>query len=305
MGADCLSNKFRTLFAVFTAIFAVGTCIAVPLVTYLILHEIDPATSFYYDNAKLVPFVNAFLIALTVLLVIPAFIKRAHAPTETAPQKQPVLAVLSLLFAVMLLAYSASGLYHALFSKADVGSFLTGATGILGSIFFFLFGANRLYAKQIDLRLAGLLPVLFGVVNLIVTFMNLTQIANISQYLYCVLQMVFAILFLYYNARLAGGVSNGHELNGVFAFGLPCAFYGLLAALPPVIAHLQNNKRGSLPTLQDGMFLALSLYILALLITLLLKKPAPAVAEMIEQPEEQPTQPQVQASSEDKPGTEI
>lgn len=304
MGADSLSNKFRTIFTVFTAIFAVGTCIAVPLVTYLILHEIDPATSFYYDNAALVPFVNAFLVVFTVVMVIPAFIRRAQVPAASAPQKQPVLSVLSFLFAVMLLAYSVSCLYHALFSKADVGSFLTGATGILGSIFFFLLGSNLLFAKKSDLRIAGLLPVLFGVVDLIVTFMNLTQIANISQYLYCVLQMVFAILFFYYNARLLGGVSNGHELSGVFAFGLPCAFYGLLSSLPPFIAHLQNSKRGNLPTIQDGMFFALSLYILALLISLLIKKPVSPSAETPILTEDQPVQPQ-DVSSTDKPDTDL
>jgi hypothetical protein len=293
------------------AVFVVGACAAVPLVTYLILYEIDPATSFYYDNANLVPFVNGLLIVLTVLLVIPGFIKKAGAPqTIGTPgailKKQPALAVFSLLFAVLLLASSAWVLYRSLFPKVDIGAFLTGVTGILGSIFFFVFGADCFRAKRSDLRLTGLLPVLWGVVNLIVTFMSLTQVANISQYLYCVLQMVFAILFLYYNARLLGGVSNGRELNGVFAFGLPCAFFGLLSSLPPVLAHLFNSKRGSLPTLQDGAFFTMSLYILALLVSLLVKKPAKPAAEIIEQTAEpaaeQPAQPQAEPSlPEDKP----
>ena len=274
-----MSNKFRSLFAVWMAIFAVGVCIAVPLVTYLILYQIDPTTSFYYDNATLVPVINGFLIVLTVLLVIPGFIKKANAPQGRLPKKQPVLAFFSLLFAVLLLIYSAWVAYHSVSGKPDLGALLTGVTGLLGTLFFFFFGIDLLLAKRSDLRLVGLLPVLWGVVNLIVTFMNLTQVANISQYLYCVLQMVFAILFFYYNARLVGGVSNGRELNGVFAYGLPCAFYGLLSSLPPIFAHMINPKRGSLLSLQDGTFIALSLYILALLITLLVNKPTAAQTE--------------------------
>ena len=293
-----MSTNFRRLFSVFTVIFAAGLCVTVPLVVYLILYSIDPSTHFYYDNAKLVPAANGILIALTVVLIIPIFAKRvgtfknpdksdiagnAIIVSNVKSPRSPVIAAASLLMGFALCFVSADEILHTFVSHASgVGNFLTGLSGFLAAIFFFAFAGTSYSGKRSDLRIVALLPVLWGVVNLVSTFMSLTQVANISQYLYKVLQMVFAILFLYYNARLVGGVSNGREVNGVFAFGLPCAFFGLLSSVPPVIAHLMNKHRGNLPQVQDAVFIMMSLYILVLLISLLIKKPA----EVIETPME-------------------
>lgn len=261
-----------------TDVFAIGLCVTVPLVVYLILYSIDPSTHFYYDNAKLVPVTNGILIALTIVLMLPFFMRRNAVSDMPKPIRRPVVATFSALMALVLCAASVYDITRTFSSAGGVGHFLTGVSGFLAAIFFFTFAFNLFAGKSTDLRLAALLPVLWGVVNLVSTFMSLTQIANISEYLYEVLQMVFAILFLYYNARLTGGVSNGREINGVFAFGLPCALFGLLASLPPIIAHLINNSRGSLPQMRDIVFIVMSLYIIALLISLLIKNPGQAVA---------------------------
>jgi hypothetical protein len=266
-----LSTKYRRLFSIFTAILAVALCVAVPLVTYLILYSIDPSTHFYYDNAKLVNVTNGILIALTVILLLPVFTKRAGA-YKMPTNRKPVISVVSLLTAVVLCLASVYSLAHSFSSKVGVGNFLSGILGILAAIFFFAFAEAAFTGKHTDLRMIALLPVLWGIVKLISTFMSLTQIANISEYLYEVLQMVFAILFLYYNARLVGNVSNRREINGVFAFGLPCAFFGLLATLPKYIAHIINPKFGSLPQVGDTVLIMLSVYIIVLLIYLLVNK---------------------------------
>lgn len=278
-----MSTNFRRLFSIFTVIFAVGLCVTVPLVTYLILYSIDPSTHFYYDNVKLVPVANGILIALTVVMILPIFIKHAGTLNDESiagtllPMRSRVIAIVSLLMAFALCFASAFGIMHTFSSHTGVGNFLTGLTGFLASIFFFVFAETSFSGKHVDMRLIALLPVLWGVVNLVSTFMSLTQVANISQYLYKVLQMVFAILFLYYNARLVGGVSNKREVNGVFAFGLPCALFGVLSSLPPVIAYLIKKGRGNLPQAQDAVFVMMSLYIIVLLISLLVKKPVETV----------------------------
>lgn len=263
-------------------IFAVGLIITIPLAVYLILYSIDPSTHFYYDDAKYVSQTNIILVILTVILILPIFFKRAGSAARYAESRRPVLAVFSAILAAALCVCSAYDLKN-IVSKNGAGNFLTGLSGILAAIFFFILAYKAFTGKNIDIRISALLPVLWGVINLISTFMSLTQIANISEYLYEVLYMVFAILFLYYNARLVGGVTNKRELNGVFAFGLPCAFYGLLASVPPVIAHLINSTRGNLPKLQYAAYLAMSLYILALLISLIADKAKT-------QPEKEPEQ---------------
>lgn len=272
-----MSTVYRRLFGVMTAVFAVGLCVAVPLVVNLILYSIDPSTHFYYDNAQLVPVANGLFIALTVVMIVPIFLKRAGASSAFAPGRKPAIAFFSALMALALCVDSVYDIGQTLLPGVGVGDFVTGIAGFLSLIFFLSLAESCISGRKTDLRLIALLPVLWGVIRLITTFMHLTQVANISQYLYEVLQMVFAILFLYYNARLVGSVSNSRELNGVFAFGLPCAFFGLLATLPPVIANAMNSHRGNPPTIDDAVYLAMSLYILAVLIRLLVKRPSPAV----------------------------
>ncbi len=266
-----MSNQFKRLFSIFTVIFAVGLCAAIPLMVNLILYSIDPATHFYLDNAKLVPVVNMLLIILTVALVIPLFVKRAGRYEGFSSKRQPVFSVFSFLLGLSLCCSSAYSLMNT-FKAGGAGNFLTGLTGLLAAIFFFVFAVIKFQGRQVDLRLMALLPVLWGVVILISTFMNLTQIANISAYLYEILQMVFAILFLYYHARFAGDLSNRREINGMFAFGLPCAFYGIASTLPQFISYAINHSRGRLPTANDAAFLAMSVYIIVLLVTLLVQK---------------------------------
>lgn len=268
-----MSIKIKRLFSIFIVIFAVGLCVTLPFAVYHILYSIDPQTHFYYNNARFVSVTNLILTVLTIILILPVFIRRKLAQRFDFSARRPVLAVFSALTAVCLCAESFYNIARTFSSLTGVGGFLTGACGILATIFFIILASNAFTGRNTDLRALALMPVLWGVVNLVSTFMSLTQIANISEYLYEVLQMVFATLFLYYNARLVGGVPNGHEVSGVFAFGLPCALFSLLSSLPPFIAYLIDNNRGSLPNVQDAVFIVMALYILALLLSMLNKKP--------------------------------
>jgi hypothetical protein len=273
-----LSIKFKCLFGFFTILLAAGLCAAIPLLVNLILYSIDPSTHFYYDNAKLVPFVDAMLIILTVALLVPLFVKRVG-KFEGFTARQPVIAVFSALLGLSLCLSAIYDLVHT-FTSGGAGAFLTGLTGLLAAIFFFAFTTTKFNGGKADLRLLALLPVVWGVINLVSTFMSLTQIANISIYLYEVLQMVFAILFLYYHARFAGNITNRREINGMFAFGLPCAFYGIASTLPQFIAHAIDHTKGRSPAPNDAVFLAMSLYIIVLLITLLVQKSKPEVSQV-------------------------
>lgn len=238
----------------------------------LILYSIDPATNYYYGNTNLVNVLNWILIIFTAVLIVPIFLKSAGDFDAFKFSKTKALPVFSAIFAAALCVSSAYEMLMTFSKSGGPGSFAIAVFGFFAAIFFFLF-ANILFAgKKQDIRLIALLPVLWGIVNLVATFMKLTQVANISVYLYKVLQMVFAVLFLYYHARFAGGVSNRREINGMFAFGLPCAFYGLAATVPYYIAHIINASKGRLPQAGDFVFIGLSLYIIVLIVSLLFKK---------------------------------
>lgn len=274
-----MSIKYKRLFQAFSALFIIGILVTLPIMVNLILYSIDPATNYYYGNTKLVSVLNCILIVLTVAFIIPVFLKSAGSFNILKNTKQKVLSAFAVIFAVALCFSSAYDLLMTFNSAGGAGAFLTGVFGFLAAIFFFVFANLKYSGKSQDVRLFALMPVVWGVVNLVATYMKLTQVANISVYLYKVLQMVFAILFLYYHARLTGGVTNRREINGVFAFGLPCAFYGLAATVPYYIAHIINSSRGRLPQTDDFAFLSLSLYIIVLLASLMFKKDEPGIAE--------------------------
>ena|GEM_PF-2229458 len=263
-----MTKKLKNMLTFSSLIFIIGALVTIPLAVYLILYEIDPETHFYYDSAKFVNVQNSVLLISTVLLILPAFSKRTKKMNYECTRNWAT-AVCSVLFAIAICISSAHSILQTFRRETGAGGFITGLAGFLAAIFFFTFADSIFRKKHADLRILALLPVVWGVVNLITTFMSLTQIANISEYLYEVMQMVFAILFLYYNARLIGGVPNGRELQGVFAYGLPCTLFGLLSSLPPVIAHLINNKRGSVFGPSDAVYITASAYILVLLISLL------------------------------------
>lgn len=266
-----MSNKFKGMFTAAVAVFVVGLLAAIPMMVYLILYSIDPNTHFYYDNATLVPVLNVLLIAMTIILIIPIFIKRYGKLEGFAVKKQISVAIISLLLGLSLCFSAVVGIAQG-FKVSNAAAILTAVTAFLAAISFLKYALVKFKGKSSDMRFLALMPVIWGVVSLISTFMSLTQIANISEYLYVVLQMVFGILFLYYHARLTGGVSNKREINGVFAFGLPCAFYGFAATLPQYIAHIIDHTKGKLPSVNDSVLIIMSVYILVLLITLLMHK---------------------------------
>jgi hypothetical protein len=267
-----VSDKFRVFFRVLFGIFAVGSLAAVALTTYLVLYSIDPNTHFYYDNAKMVSTADILLIVLTVVMIVPFFIRSKKIAVRPLCEKNLTLGVFS---AIMALSLLVSGVYKmgvTIVRGNSASPFLIGGAEIFASIFFIAAAVCEIKGKKFDLRIAALLPVIWGIVNLIATFMGLTQIANISEYLYEVLQMVFALLFLYYNARLVSGLTNGREVFGAFAFGLPCAFYGFIAFFPPIIAHIISSGVGSYPNPGDFVYLSLSLYCTVILAEILKQK---------------------------------
>lgn len=265
-----MSLKLNKFFKGMLIFLALATVVTTVFVVYLFLYSIDPETLFYYSDAKMVMPTNIILIVSTVVFLVPFFMRRQKAKSQISTGKNKLLGIFSLILA---LSFIASGIYKMsiTFGSDSAGPFIIGFFQVLAAIGFIMFALNNLISKSYDIRAVALLPVLYGVVSLIITFMGLTQIANISVYLYEILEMVFAIVFFYYNARLISGLSNKREVFGGFAFGLSTAFYGIISTVPSLIAHLINNNVGKVPTLTDISYLVLSVYIIVMLITVLKK----------------------------------
>lgn len=266
-----MSKKTGLLFRTAFIVFAVGVLIAIPLRVYLLLYAIDPGTGFYYDNAKVVPALNVLLAVFTIALLSPVILKKVQYTGEMFSNAKvtAVFAFLAALFLCISFADKMASVMGALTGdkssvNGDTGTFLVGLTAIFAGIAFYFFG-RKMLGRKTDLRVLPLLPVVWGVMNLIVTFMHLTTISNISEYLYEVLQMIFCMIFLYYHAHIISGVAVGKSINGALAFGLPCALFGFLITVPRFIVHFISAEKSAMPDVTSVLYIIMSVYIIAFL----------------------------------------
>lgn len=251
-------------------LFSAGLTASVLLRTCLILYAVDPKTGFYVEGSTLVSSLNILLIVFTAILLIPFLMKDRQ--KSSLPVHSSALSTVSFLLAVSMLLDAVLQLGQVIFGSGGAGVFLSGITEAIASITFFSLGTQYLSVKKASHWAVSLLPVVWSAFHLITTFMHYTTIANISEYLFDIVRLVFVLLFLYCHARLTGNVKNYKQVNGLFACGLPAALYSGLSTLPHYFAYFSGTNKGSLPTANDAVYLILSIYILILLASLVFGK---------------------------------
>lgn len=244
-------------------VFIIGIIVSIALRTAQLVYAVDPFTGFYRSGSPLVPTLNAVLILFTLLLLTPLLFKNLSKETAVF-EKSKITSVFAVIVGIMLCLDATGKFFTVLSSQSDAGNMLVALTAFLSAIFFFVFANFKFKGQKADFALISLLPVLWGILNLTVSFMHYTTIANISSDLLDVLTMVFILIFLYYHARVIGKVANGREMNGLFAFGLSSVLFELLYTIPKYAAL--PFKRGSAPVLHDFLYIALALYTISFLV---------------------------------------
>ena len=256
----------------FTAVFILGLIAALPIRTCLILYYIDPKTGFYNGSSSLATVLNILLIIVTVILLIPMFIK-GYKKIEAAPVRSGSIGVISALLTVLFCIDAVHDLYQLFGSSGSGGVFINAVCGFAAAFFFAFFSLASFHGGKPALPGAALLPVIWATLHLMIAFMHYTTVVNISEYLFDMLKMVFVMLFFYYHARFAGRVSNSNEIKGMLAFGLPAILFCLVSTLPRYIAlAFHHNVTYNLS--EDLLFVALSVYIAAILCSVFLRKPS-------------------------------
>ena len=248
---------------IFVGILFAGLIAAIPLRTYIIMFDIDPKTGFYNGSRNLVTIVNILLFVVTVLLVAPLVIK-SYKKLEAAPRRSITIGVIS---AVAALAFCINAVYEFYLlasGTGGVGVFINSMLEFAAAAFFLLFSWASFKGGRIAFPIASLLPVIWATVHLMAAFMHYTTVVNISEYLFDMLKMAFVMIFFYYHARFTGRVTNGNELKGMLAFGLPAVFFSLISILPRYIA-MTFGRTVTFDLPEDLLFVVLSVYIAAVL----------------------------------------
>lgn len=265
-------------------IFLAGTVVSIILRTAQLIYAVDPFTGFYKSGSALIPALNVILVIVTLLLLSPLIFKNLSKETAVF-EKSKITSIFAVVTGILLCLDAAGKFLSVLSRSSDAGTMLVALTAFLGAIYFFVFANFKSKGQEADFALISLLPVLWGILNLTVSFMHYTTIANVSADLLDVLTMVFMLIFLYYHARVIGKVANGKEMNGLFAFGFTSVLFELLYTIPKYLAL--PFKRGSLPGLHDFIFIGMALYTICFLVETYLNKEIPHEAEPNDSPEPQ------------------
>jgi hypothetical protein len=252
-------NLFFIKYVVF-GIFILGLIVSVILRVIEILYEIDPTTGFFNNGSIVAPVLKGILIVLVAVFLVPFFIKN-NLGSEAFTGKSKVNSIMSLLLGVALFIDTITQ-FGTFINNADLGTFVIAITELLASIFFFILSGQKLTGKRINLAGTALFPVIWGIIILGASFMHYTSIANISEFLFDVLKMVFVLVFLYYNARIVGRVTNNKEGKGVIAFGLLAAFFCIISTVPKVIAWGINSAVTTKPGTGDLLYIIFAVYII-------------------------------------------
>lgn len=285
-GKAWLSGMNKKLFLAFFALFVVGIIVSVPMRIVELLRYIDPSTGFYSGGETLVTALNVFLFIITLLMLIPLLFK-SDEMQKTFVRKSQAAAVICFVAALCFFGACLAKMGQLILTSSP-GEFFIALSELLAGIFFILLGMKR-SGSSLNLAAPALFPVFWGIIILIVSFMQYTAIANISKSLFDVMKMVFMLVFLYYNAMAVGEIPNNRGINGLMAFGLPAAFFSILTTVPKAVAYLIKANSGSAPSLNDALYFLLSIYVLYVLVeAYLFRYVIPKRQEFHETLEEQP-----------------
>lgn len=271
-----MTMKLSSIKYVISGVFVLGVIFSIILRVSELINEIDPSTGFYKTGSVVVPVLNSILIMLVIIFLSPLFLKN-DLESGVFSNKSKVNSILAGLLGVVLCIDAASQFYSFIkeysTGSADSGLFVAAMIEILAAIFFFILTEQKLTGKKLNLAAPALLPVLWGVVILGVSFMRYTSVANISEFLFDVLKMVFVLVFLYFNARAVGQISDKKEAKGIISFGLIAALFCIVSSVPRTIAWIINHNNSYIPkVVNDLLYLVFAIYIIDVIIEVLFEK---------------------------------
>ena len=228
-------------------IFAVMMAIAIPVRSLQLLLYIDHTTGFYVEGDTTAPILNAVLWIGLILICLILFLGKGSYSENYRRANKPlgVAAVVSGLFILIEMGTMvAEVIPDFTLGVFSLSSWLQIILLLVTAIAITSFGL-RLFQGETRKDCFGLLmliPTFWAGVSLMVTFMEHTTIANISQTLFDVLAMCFMTIFVYLFARVCMGYADAHTETMMLASGYLTAAFSLLSSLPSFLILISGDE---------------------------------------------------------------
>lgn len=256
-------------------LFLAAAVLCVALRCVLKFVSIDPATGYYEGYDALILLFNVLLAVSALALIALPFLQKST--DSHVIRFDGATRLFSVLSGAALLLFAAGRISAAIAELSSVSgaspfSFLISTLGIFvfmgvvpalsGGILI----AAGLRARG-DSGTAGmngwllLVPLVWQVAQLLVTFMDFTAVRHVSDQMLAVMSMVLGAPFFLAHGRVLSGIGHDKGVRQMAAFGLPFALLSLTLSIPSIAASLAGRAFPyGLPPTGSILYLCLGLY---------------------------------------------
>lgn len=222
---------------------------AIPLRTYQFLFITEPGTGFY----KTVDWSVYVLYGLSAVAILMSYIlvnlaKNVPASKDDIRKKNPVLAIISVVFALGVIADSVVSFASLLMGQVEADSFIAlcieAVFGLFSAIYILIFGVSHFDGKTTysQLKFLALAPLFWTMGRIITRIMKKIAYVNVADLMLELCLFAFMMIFFLAFARISSGLSNEKSMRSLFASGYVCLFFCALANVPRVILLITGNK---------------------------------------------------------------
>ena len=238
-------------------VFAVAMLAALPTRVYQLLAIVDYNNGFYNGSDITVPVLYGAVFLFAIIFMVLSFLSKEVPSPKLPVGKNPVLGVASIIMIIGLgwdilsierqVVPQVQGGFSFDMFKSLLASNLEQNGGIflvlqfvfaIFAIFYFIiFAVSNLNGKASykEYKLLALSPLCWAITMLISKLMTAVSFISVSELLFEIFMLVFAMLFFLTFARISSGVFTEDSMWGIYGYGFSAALFGGLVTVPRIV----------------------------------------------------------------------
>ncbi len=246
--------KMKYLLFVFATVFLV----ALPTRVYQLLALVNTKNGFFEDGDITVPVLYAVLFVFVLLFMLLSFLSKEVPSPKLPTGKNPVLGITSIvmiggliwdIIAVENLVVPKTGMDFnmGIFTsllKANIQDnggillILQFVFAVFAIFYFLVFAISHLNGKGSykEFKLLALSPLCWCITMLVSRLMKAVSFITVSELLFEIFMLVFAMLFFLTFARISSGVFTEDSMWGIYGYGLSACLFAGLVTIPRLVA---------------------------------------------------------------------
>ncbi len=248
------SIKMKYLLFVFATVFLV----ALPTRVYQLLALVNTKNGFFENGDITIPVLYAVLFVFVLLFMLLSYLSKEVPSPKLPTGKNPVLGVTSIVMIGGLVWDIISienlvvpktgmdfnmGIFTSLL-KANIQDnggillILQFVFAIFAIFYFLVFAISHLNGKGSykEFKLLALSPLCWCITMLISKLMKAVSFITVSELLFEIFMLVFAMLFFLTFARISSGVFTEDSMWGIYGYGLSACLFAGLVTIPRLVA---------------------------------------------------------------------